>query len=113
MSATASHSLADRTPASFEEFRALWESEDPQKGFAGLLQRWIARLLNALVALLAEVRAAEPDEAPGAQVAAADVGADNVEATVGPMDCGGAGGEKPVVAAPAADAPAPIVPQGL
>jgi hypothetical protein len=75
MSATASETLADRTPTSFEEFRELWEAEDPQKGLAGLLQRWISRLLTALAALLAEVRAAKLDDAPCATSAPCAAGA--------------------------------------
>ena len=57
MNATASETLADRYPISFEEFRDAWGSEEKRKGLAGLLQRAIMRLLNPLVALLAEVRA--------------------------------------------------------
>jgi hypothetical protein len=80
MSATASQSLADRTPTSFEEFRALWETEDPQKGLAGLLQRWISRLLTALAALLAEARAAKLDDAPCAASAESAASAPCAEA---------------------------------
>ena len=56
MSTTASDPLADRSPTSFEEFRDAWEADETRSGLAGAMQRWISRLLNALVALLAEVR---------------------------------------------------------
>src|SRR5262249_30865505 len=56
MSANASHLPAVR-PISFEEFRDAWEAQDAGKGLAALMQKAILRLLNALVALLADLRA--------------------------------------------------------
>jgi hypothetical protein len=47
----------DRYPTSFEEFRDAWAAQDAGKGLAALMQKMILRLLNALVALLAEARA--------------------------------------------------------
>jgi hypothetical protein len=72
MTATALQPLADRYPTSFEEFRELWEAEGTRKGLAGLLQRMISRLLTALVAMLADGRAAKVEGAQGV--------ADNAEA---------------------------------
>jgi hypothetical protein len=77
MSDTASHPLPDRMPASFEEFRDMWAAEATRKGLVGLMQRAILRLLNALVAVLAEARErrleAEAAAAMGAEPVAADV----------------------------------------
>jgi hypothetical protein len=57
MNATAADDPADRFPTSFEEFRDAWAVEERRKGLAGAMHRAIMRLLNALVALLAEARA--------------------------------------------------------
>src|SRR5215472_13306399 len=57
MDATAADDPADRFPTSFEEFRDAWAVEEKRKGLAGAMHRAIMRLLNALVALLAEARA--------------------------------------------------------
>ena len=46
-----------RFPTSFEEFRDAWAAEEKRKGLAGAIQQMILRLLNALVAMLAEARA--------------------------------------------------------
>jgi hypothetical protein len=57
MNATASHALPDRFAISFEEIRAKMAAEGKKKGLAGALQAAILRLLNAIVALLADLRA--------------------------------------------------------
>ncbi len=57
VNATAPNPLADRFPTSFEEFRDAWAAEETRKGLAAAMHRAILRLLNALVALLAEARA--------------------------------------------------------
>ncbi len=104
MSATASQTPADRYPISFEEFRDAWAAEDGGTGLARLMQKAILRLLNALVALLAESRAgALSAPVPGAEGAAsapcaasalsdADVEAAEAEVCVADADCGVDGG---------------------
>jgi len=77
MNATAAENLADRFPTSFEEFRNAWDDQEKRKGLAGAFQKVILRLLNALVALLADVRAgavtdAAPDAPCGADASAGD-----------------------------------------
>jgi hypothetical protein len=56
MNATASHDLADHFAISFEEIRTKMAAERKRKGLAGALQAAILRLLDAIVALLAELR---------------------------------------------------------
>ena len=72
MSATAAQDPADRMPASFEEFRDLWEAQDAKTRWARLLQRMVLRLLNALVALLADARARRLEGADGGEDAEPD-----------------------------------------
>jgi hypothetical protein len=60
----------------FEEFRDLWAAEETQKGLVGLMQRMILRLLNALVAMLAERRARRHEaeaQSAGSKACDADV----------------------------------------
>jgi hypothetical protein len=56
MNATASQTPADRFALTFEEMRATMAAEGPRKGLAGALQAAILRLLNTILALLAELR---------------------------------------------------------
>jgi hypothetical protein len=56
MNATAPHNPADRFAITFEEMRATMAAEEKRKGLAGALQRAILGLLNAILALLADLR---------------------------------------------------------
>jgi hypothetical protein len=70
MRASASHPLADRYPVSFEEIRDAWAAQDGGKGLTALMHKAILRLLNALVALLAETHTRRIEAATaGAEVA--------------------------------------------
>jgi hypothetical protein len=111
MNATPTQDLTDRFPASFEEFRDLWATEETREGLIGRMQRVIMRLLNTLVVMLAEAREHRLAEAeagdPAADVCVADAGSCDDDAESTPRrtrraDLKCAGGKKPARAVRAA-----------
>jgi hypothetical protein len=103
MDTAASHTPADRFAINFKEMRATMAAEETRKGLAGALQAAILRLLNAIVALLADLRAGRlaaeaPASAPCAASAtcavSAEAAAAHEPAPEGLRGTGAANGER-------------------
>ena len=83
-------------PASFKEFRDLWAAEATRTGLVGLMQRTILRLLNALVAVLAEARARRAAEAAATTPDVVRAGPDIAERPIDVCDWRWKSGGSPV-----------------